>query len=68
MITWYCPYWNKDKQDRITCEAGTIRFPDECARIDWIRRYCTDAAGWKACPMSEMMTTFYERKDDDYGG
>lgn len=68
MITWCCPYWHKDKQDRITCEAGTIRFPDEFARMDWIRRYCTDAAGWKACPMSEMMTTFYERKDDDYGG
>ena len=65
MITWCCPYWHKEKQDRITCEGGTIRFPDKTGREDWIRRYCISQHGWADCPVAEMMETYYERKDEE---
>ena len=59
MTTWICPYWHKDKKDRITCEGGTVKFPDYAARMDFIARYCA-GADWQGCPLARMMNDYYD--------
>lgn len=61
MTTWCCPYWHKDKGDRVTCEAGTIRFPDRAARMDYIHSHCASVDGWQRCHLSRMMEDYYDR-------
>lgn len=60
-VMWSCPYWHKDKGERVTCEAGSVCFPDRAARMDYIRRFCASSDGWKNCQMAKMMDDYYER-------
>lgn len=64
MTTWSCPYWHKDKGDRVTCEAGSIRFPDHACKMDYIHQFC--AGDWDRCQLSRMMTTYYDRQELPY--
>lgn len=64
MTTWMCPYWHKDKQNRITCEAGAVRFPDGESRRAFTAAFC--AGDWKQCQMARMMTIYYDRQERSY--
>lgn len=60
MTTWICPYWRKDKEKRITCEGGTVKFPDHAARVGFIHRNCASDS-WPGCPLARMLNDYYER-------
>lgn len=65
MISWYCPYWHKDKSDRVTCEAGTVRFPDKQAREEYIKQFCAGRErSWEQCSLAQMMETYYKEISD----
>ncbi len=57
----FCPYFGSEKNSRLYCEAGNVKFPDKIARRQFVYRYCADSEAWKSCLLAEMMNDFYDR-------
>ena len=58
-----CPYISGTTQNQVFCDGGCrINFPSIAACRRWIRKYCADPDGWKACTISQMQTEQIEFK------
>lgn len=58
----YCPFYNRERGGKLYCEGGTITFPDNMARNEIIRDYCSDPANYENCTICKMLRNYYERK------
>ena len=59
----YCPFYGKEKDGKLKCEAGTIRFPDRIARRELVYTYCASPDNYKNCTLCQMLMNYYERKE-----
>lgn len=58
-----CPFFQQDRgNNRISCEGGSLRFPDRVARREFVYTYCASFEGCKACPLNRSLEQYYERK------
>ena len=60
-ITVQCPYYLRDRDTKISCEAGRAKLPDMRAKREYLRDYC--ARDWQACPFARAMSKYYERAE-----
>lgn len=60
-ITVRCPFYLRDRDNKITCEAGRQRWPDMQAKRTYLRDYC--AGDWEHCTVARILQEYYERTD-----
>lgn len=59
---WACPFLKWDEKLKIHCEGGCAAFPDQEARVAYIKRYCASLQGWKTCSLAAELLRYYERR------
>lgn len=62
---WACPYYIRDGKLTVTCEAGSVNFPDRATANRYMNRYCADARCWQLCTLASALTRYYEEKIDE---
>ena len=58
----YCPFYSRERNGNLECEAGKIKFPDKTARREFIYTYCASSSNYENCTLCRMLMTYYERK------
>ena len=57
-----CPYFIRDRgKGVIYCECAYFHFPDKLARREYVYTFCGHPAGYKKCPIKQLMDRFYDR-------
>lgn len=60
-----CPFYRRDRDLRIWCEAGRVILPDRIAKRRFMGAGCC-ADHWQACPMARALLDYYERGGDSH--
>lgn len=60
-ITVLCPFYIRDRDIRINCEALHAKLPDMQAKREYLRDYC--ARDWQACTFARTMSAYYDRAE-----
>lgn len=58
----YCPYYGREREGKLYCEGVTIKFPDQEAREEIVRDYCSDPGNYQNCMICKMLSSYYDRK------
>ena len=54
-------YKDKRNENKLTCEAGKLSFPDGESFDDYVDTYCANQCGWSKCSMAVILQRYYER-------
>lgn len=60
-----CPYFIKEVGTTLYCELGKLRCPDSDAKAH-IKTFCCDMQKYKQCTLYQVLSTYYERKYEEY--
>ena len=58
-----CPFYKCDKHLKLRCEGGTLKFPDEIARCEFVIKYCSSSYNWRQCSIAHCLENYYFRKE-----
>lgn len=62
-----CPFFigepHEGPLDRIECEIGELRFPDQLVRRRIVFRFCGHPEDYKLCPFYLALQGYYDRLD-----
>ena len=61
----YCPFYCREKDKKLYCEGGTLRFPDRISRREIVYKYCASSDNYKNCTICQMLMNYYERKEQE---
>ena len=59
-----CPFYKRDTYLKLSCEGGTLKFPDADARSEYVLGYCANSYNWRKCPIAHMLENYYFRKEE----
>ena len=60
-----CPFFEKERKLKLTCEGGVLKFPDADARSEFLLGYCSHAHAWRKCPIAHCLENYYYRKEKE---
>lgn len=63
MICAQCPFFKSVDGLRLSCELGTMKFPDKQARRNLVHVYCADPQNYKNCMCYKILMDYYDRKE-----
>jgi hypothetical protein len=56
-----CPHYGRCGKTTISCEIGSLKFPDIATKIAYLRRYCESLPGYQDCTLAQSLTAYYEQ-------
>lgn len=62
----FCPFYTKERDGKLNCEGGTVKFPDRIARREIVYKYCASPDNYKNCIIYQMLMNYYERMLNNY--
>ena len=61
-----CPYYKRERDGDIVCEAAKFRFPDAIAKREFLSMYCGSPQDYKECAVYKILNRYYwDRKYGD---
>lgn len=57
-----CPFYTKEAKNKLYCEGGTIKPPDNEARREIVYKYCASMEDYKNCTIYQMLMNYYDRR------
>lgn len=61
---WTCPFYTWDEKQKIHCEGGCMKFPDQATLRRYADRYCASTTGWRDCTVAAGLLEYYDRKGE----
>ncbi len=62
-LTWCCPFFTWEEKNCVHCEGAKLRFGTAEGRLDYARRFCANASGWKDCTLAQNLVREFERSE-----
>lgn len=64
-VTGICPFFKRDRNSYITCEACRLTFLDNTMRRDFVSAFCA-SENYRDCALCRLCEEYYDRIKEGY--